>query len=178
MSKKKPKEFIKTVLLLADILKGYQYALRGTASLVLQGLDMIAVDIDILCDKETALACNKLLNKYLVEKVKYKKSDKFKSYYGKFRIKEIEVEIMGEWQIKDTSPKVNQSMAGKARWSKQFNASGEQRKKVTIRGKKVNVTTIETELLCFAKMGRWNAYHKIRRQFEKQSVGDKQQRLL
>lgn len=151
---KTPESFISTILLLSDLLKGQQYAIRGTASLVLQGLDMIAQDIDILTDKDAALACNKLLKDYLVEEVKYKESEKFKSYYGKFKVNDIQVEIMGEWKIKDT----------KGNWSSPFDLSNGQRKKILLNGKEVYVTTVETELACFAKMGRWNAYHKVKRE--------------
>lgn len=163
----KPSDFEKTVLMLADILKETQYAFRGTTSLVLQKIDMNVDDVDILCNRETALTCNDLLKEYLVEKVKYKESDKFKSYYGKFKVNNIQVEIMGEWQILDT----------KNRWSKPFDATKNQRTYATINNKKVFVTTIDTELKMFAFMGRWNAYHKIKRQVEKNEV-NAQQSLL
>lgn len=163
----KPSDFEKTVLMLASILKETQYAFRGTTSLVLQKIDMNVDDIDILCDKETALACNDLLKEYLVEKVKYKESDKFKSYYGKFRVNNIQVEIMGEWQILDT----------KNKWSKPFDTKNDQRIKVVINNEEVFVTTIDTELKMFTLMGRWNAYHKTKRQV-KENKTDSQQSLI
>ncbi len=151
---RKPEKFEETILLIADILDGYQYAFRGTTSLVLQGLAMNVDDIDLLCDKKTALACNKLLGEYLVEEVSYKESKKFKSYYGKFKVNGIEVEVMGEWQLRDT----------KGNWSEPFVASAKEKKEIAVDDQAVYVTQVETELFFFAKMGRWNAYHKIRRQ--------------
>lgn len=152
----KPEKFEETILLLANILRNYQYAFRGTASLLLQKIEMNVDDIDILCDRKTALVCNELLKDFLLEEVSYKESDKFKSYFGKFKINNIPVEVMGEWQIKDA----------KENWSIPFNASG--RKKITINGKECFVTSVEEELLVSAKMGRWTTYHKILRQFKAQ----------
>ena len=117
--------------------------------MVLQGVQMNVADIDIVGDKDTALACNDLLAEYLTEEVSFKESEKFKSYFGKFKIKGILVEVMGEWQIKDT----------KGQWSEPFNVS--ERKLITFGGSEIYVTPIEEELAVFAKMGRWTAYQKI-----------------
>lgn len=150
-----PKNFKKVILLLAARLKDFQYAFRGTASLVLQGIQMKVADIDVVGDEEAALACNDLLAEYLVEEVAFKESEKFKSFFGKFEIEGIPVEVMGEWQIKDT----------KGRWSEPFNAS--QRKLISFSEREVYVTLIEEELAVFAKMGRWTAYQKIKKQLPK-----------
>ena len=152
---KKPQNFDEVTSLLARLLKDQQYAFRGTTSLVLQGLDMNVDDIDILCDKKTALACNDILKEYSVETVTFKESPQFKSYYGKFSIKRIQVEIMGEWQIRNNKKNI---------WSNPFSASPSEITKTTFKDQKVPVTTIQTELLMFSSMGRWNAYHKILRQ--------------
>jgi len=148
----KPGNFEEVILLLAARLRDFQYAFRGTASLVLQGMQMNVADIDIVGNEEAALACNDLLAKYLVEEVTFKESAKFKSYFGKFEVEGIPVEVMGEWQIKDT----------KGRWNEPFDASA--RKLISLNGDKVYVTSIEEELAVFAKMGRWTAYQKIKKQ--------------
>lgn len=150
-----PKKFRETVLELADELSGKTYAFRGTTSLVLQDLEMNIDDIDIICPRETALKCNKLLERHLTEEVSFKKTAKYKSYYGKFLLNEIEVEIMGEWQIKDTE----------GHWSQPYD--GRDRKEMDIDDQSVYVTPVSEELKMFAQMGRWNAYHKIRRQRDK-----------
>jgi len=165
---RKPEEFEKTILFLSETLGGHQYAFRGTASLVLQGIEMNVDDIDILCDEETALACNDLFQDFVLEKVSFKESPQFKSYFGKFRVNNILVEVMGEWQIKDT----------KGRWSDPFRAAESEREEIVISGQKVSVTTIETELSMFARLGRWNAYHKIKRQVGSQKNTSEQQSLF
>ena len=151
---KKPENFEETILFLARRLKGFQHAFRGTAGLVLQGLSMNVDDIDIVCDKNTALAGNEILADFILEKVSFKESSRFKSYFGSFRINKILVEIMGEWQIKD----------GKGNWSEPFNAGKKEAKEISFKGEKIKVTSFETELAVFARMGRWTAYHKIKKQ--------------
>jgi hypothetical protein len=158
---KKPDKFEETILFLANKLKGKKYAIRGTASLVLQGLDMNADDIDIVCDRKTAMDCNKIFKDYLIEKVSYKELEKYKSYFGKFKINGIDMEVMGDWQIKMKKGLASSKRSGDG-WSQIFD--GKERKEIVLNSKKIWVTTIDSELKMFAAMGRWNAYWKIKRQ--------------
>jgi hypothetical protein len=144
------------VKIVAHKLQGESYAFRGTASLFLQGLDMNVDDIDLLCDAKTALDANSKLSDYLVEEVSFKESPKFKSYYGKFIIDKVQVEVMGDWQI----------FSEKKGWSKVYNADAENITHVTLDGIEIPVTKIGLELEVFAQMGRWTAYQKIKRLIE------------
>lgn len=155
-------EVEKTARLVAQRLHGTQYAIRGTASLVLQGFDMGVDDIDVLGNKDMALSANKLLREYLLEEVDYKESDKYKSYFGKFVIAGILVEVYGEWQMKITK----REGKGLKEWSKVWDATENEVATVTIDGQDIKVTTIATELATAALMGRWNEYHKIKKQFD------------
>jgi 5'-3' exonuclease len=157
-------ELEKVVNKVSKILKGKNFAFRGTVSLVLQGFDMGVDDIDVLTDKKTALNCNELLKEYLYEKVEYKKSDKYKSYFGKFVIDKILVEVYGEWQIKIQNPKVKSQ-----KWSKAFIPSDNIVTEVEIGGNKVKATKPEHELEIVALEGRWNAYHKLKKQVEEKN---------
>lgn len=163
-----------TAKIISEKLKGDDYALRGTASLVLQGLDMNVDDVDVLCDAKTALNANLKLSEYLAEEVAFKGSLKFKSYFGKFLIDGVKVEIMGDWQIFNE----------KKGWSKVYNASTENIAHVQADGLEIPVTKIELELEVFALMGRWTAYQKIkrlvgeRRQINPKSVSEKSQTAL
>ncbi len=116
------------------------YAIRGTASLVLQGLDFKVADIDVLCDEETAIKLG----------LKFSESSQFKSYFGKLS---DNVEIYGNWQIKNP----------KGEWSEILLPTPQNTKIIDIDGISVPVTTIEFELHCYALMGRWNVFHKIKR---------------
>jgi hypothetical protein len=109
-------------------------------------------DVDILCDDKTALAANKLLKDYLVREVTYSESPKFKSFFGEFNVDGLKVEIIGNWQILDQ----------KGVWSRIYDAS--ERAEVECEHEKVYVTPVNLELEMFAKMGRWTAFQKIKRQ--------------
>jgi len=152
------------VKVIASKLINRQYAVRGTASIFLQGFDMNVDDVDVLGNKTVALACNKLLGDFLVEKVSYKESEKFKSYFGKFEISNVLVEIYGNWQIKNENGK----------WSDIFDASIDEVDMVNVTGLEVKVTKIETELKMFSLMSRCSAYWKLKRQMEpsKEEVRD------
>ncbi len=115
------------------------YAIRGTASLVLQGLDFVVADIDVLCDGETA----KFLN------LVYSESKQFKSYYGKLA---DNVEIYGNWQIKNS----------KGEWSEILVPTPTNSYLLNTPDLIIPVTTIEFELHCYALMGRWSVFHKIK----------------
>lgn len=148
------KEKLESVVkIIAQKLKGESYAIRGTAGLVLQGLDMNVDDIDILCTAKTALNANLKLSEYVVKKVAFKESPKFKSYFGKFLIDGVKVEIMGDWQIFNE----------KKGWSKIYDLDVENITYVKLNGLEIPVTKIELELEVFALMGRWTAYQKIKR---------------
>lgn len=142
---KKPEQFAETVRFVASRLQNTNYAIRGTASLVLQKIDLNIDDIDVVGDAKMALSCNEIFKEYLTTPVAYSESPKFKSYFGQFEINGIKVEIMGDWQIKNH----------KGEWIS-----------VSVQRTQVDdiwLTTIDTELAMFAAMGRWTALQKIKR---------------
>ena len=153
-------QLIQTVKIIDEKLQNAAYAIRGTAGLVLQGLDMNVDDIDILCDAKTALNANLKLSEYLVEKVAFKESPKFKSYFGKFLINGVKVEIMGDWQI----------FNDKKGWSKTYDANAKNITYVKLNNLEIPITKIELELEVFALMGRWTAYQKIKKQLNSTST--------
>jgi len=145
---------------LADLLQDRQYALRGTSSLVLQGFEMKVDDVDIVCDEGTALATNTILKSYVVEPVKFSETAQFRSFYGKFIIMGVPVEVMGNWQIKND----------KGIWSEIFD--GKSIIELDLSGHRVHLTPVGVELKMFLYMSRWNAYHKIKSQFEARNPKD------
>lgn len=156
------------VLAIAKKLKDRKYAIRGTASMVLQGLEMGVDDIDLIADKETSLLMNELFKKEMVEEVKYSESDKFKSYFGKFVIDNVQVEVMGEWQIRKT-PNIQNSKI--PIWGEVYDGSEDDVYEIEINGVKIKVTKPETELKMFAQMQRWTAYQKIKKQLSEKQQG-------
>lgn len=155
------REVTKIVNQLAKELKGKQYAVRGTASLVLQEVDMVVDDIDVVCDEATALALNTIFAKELFEEIKYSESPSYKSFFGKLIIDNVLVEVMGNWQI---GKQVGKS--GKVVWGQVYDGSDDEINEILINDQKVRVTKPGVELDMFAQMGRWTAYQKIKRQLD------------
>lgn len=143
---KLPEKFQETIGRIGNKLANYNYAIRGTSSLVLQKIDMNVDDIDVVGDRLMAEACNEIFKENLIKPVVYSESPKYKSYFGQFKINGILVEVYGDWEIKTP----------KGEW-----------KKIEIDRVLVDnvyVTTIQTELAMFAAMGRWSAYWKLKKQ--------------
>ncbi len=154
---KVPNNFEDVIKYIAQKLVGRQYSIRGTAGLALQGYDFNVDDIDVLADKKTALFCNQALKEIVSEKVRYSESDTYKSYFGKFKINDVLIEVCGDWQIKGAG----------GNWSEVFDASDDEVKEVSVGDRMVRVTTAETELKTYLLIGRWNVYHKLRRELER-----------
>lgn len=96
-----PNEYLSVLEFLTKKLLKVHWVLVGSLSLALQGVNIRPKDIDILTDKAGALKCNELLKDFCLEPIKWSKTDTFASYFGKFRIKNLLVEIMGDLEIKD-----------------------------------------------------------------------------
>lgn len=166
-------EVEKIVAKLAQKLEGKQYAIRGSASLFLQGIKLKVDDIDVVCDEETALLINDIFKDLITDTVKYSESDKFKSYFGKMILDGILIEIYGEWQINlNQNSKILPGQAGKSqKWSTKYTGEDGQVNIIDVEGEKVRVTKPEVELSCFAQMGRWNAYQIIKKSLEEKNQG-------
>ena len=166
--KKLSKEEVgKIAIEIAKRLKGEQYAIRGTASMVLQGLDMGVDDVDLICDEKTALKINDIFKKEILEEVEYKETDKFKSFFGKFVIDRVLVEVMGEWQVR-----VERRESGRVEvWSEKQDASDNQVVEIAVNGQKIRVTKLDLELKTSAEMGRWNEFRKIKKGVESRKQG-------
>jgi hypothetical protein len=87
--------------------KKVKWVLIGSVSLALQGIKIKAKDIDILTNKKGAFKINKLLKEYEVKPVKISRSKIFGTeYFGKFKIKDVKVEVMGKLKKKLPSQKI------------------------------------------------------------------------
>lgn len=146
--------FERAVLVVAQKFTLINYAIRGTTSLVLQGFDMNVSDIDVLTDKLGALASNELLSKYLVSEVKYSENPHFRSYFGRFEVEGVPVELMGDWKVKV-----------KDGWGK-FEVNSKTRTRIDLKGQDIWVTLPKFELEAFLAMGRYSAFWKLKKQIE------------
>jgi hypothetical protein len=81
--------------------KKIKWVVSGSTSLFLQGITLKKVsDIDIMSDKKGALKISKILKKYEIKPVKFGKTKIIKSYWGQLKIKNVKVDVMGEFSEK------------------------------------------------------------------------------
>lgn len=77
---------------------GLVWALTGSTSFALQGMDVTAHDIDIQADKAGAYKLGGLLAAYCTEPVRFCGTEKIRSHFGRFQIGQAEVEVIGDIQ--------------------------------------------------------------------------------
>jgi len=137
---------------------GINWVLVGSANLGLQGVNVRVRDIDILTDKRGAFSINRLLKEYEVEKVRYTRSEKFASYFGKFKMGNTKIEVMGNLKLKDRSGKW---------WSGSYPLSNKRWIKL---GKvRVPVSPLNYELIAYRRIGGYKKAKKIEEALRKSS---------
>jgi hypothetical protein len=96
-----PKHILRVLVILAEQLESSKtsWALTGSTSLALQGIELVPNDIDILTDEAGAYAISKLFNQYVRVPVSFKKSPKYESHFGRLEIEGVSVEIMGDLRV-------------------------------------------------------------------------------
>jgi len=131
--------------------KKINWALIGSTNLAIQSVNIKAHDIDILTDKEGAFKINKALKRFEIKAVRYKESERFCSYYGLFKINNINIEIMGD--IKNKIPKCDL-------WSEKSKLSN--KLFINFKDIKLPVISLKREYYAYSKMGRKDKAEKIR----------------
>ncbi len=124
--------------------KKIRWVLVGSASLALQGVKIKPKDIDILTDKKGAFKIGKLFEEYRVRiiPVKLSHSKLFKSYFGKFKFKDVKFEVMGDLKERIGNKWVSCSARLKSPKIVKFN------------GMKVPVSSLPEQLRSYSKLGR------------------------
>jgi len=140
-------KFINKTLKPSDI----NWCLIGSVSLFLQGVKIQPHDIDILTDKEGAYKINKLFKKYEIQGVKPSKTELFYSFFGRFVIKGILVEIAGDMSI---------FLNGK--WSKEIMKRLTLKKYVNYKGIIIPVSPLKEQLESYKLLNREKDSEKIR----------------
>lgn len=81
--------------------KNIPWVLSGSTSLVIQGVDVVINNnIDILTDEEGSKQINTLLAEHKVKESEYSITDKYKSFFGIYKIGEVKFDVMGEFQYR------------------------------------------------------------------------------
>jgi len=119
-----------------------EWALTGGASFILQGLDYDTSDIDIQCSKKAAYEIENIFSKYVVEEVHLWETEKMRSHFGRLKIDNVEVEVMGA---------VNKKVNGD--WEEPVDVS-EKLTVVDYKTFEVPVLNLQYEAEAYEKLGR------------------------
>ncbi len=151
------KDYIKALRIIIDSLsnKKINWALIGSANLSLQGVDVDIEpdDIDISTDKAGAFLIEKALKEFVISPVEYSACEeyKFRSYFGRFKIRGVLVEVMGE---------LENQIVGQDRWVKLADLS--QKTIVKTQGFQIPAIPLERECSLYSKIGRTDTAQKIK----------------
>jgi hypothetical protein len=74
------------------------WALTGSASFALRGIDFVVNDIDLQTDKLGAYQIEQCFSNHIFQPVTFCSSDRIRSHFGVLRIDGVRVEIMGDLQ--------------------------------------------------------------------------------
>ncbi len=127
-----------------------KWVLGGSTNLALQGVNVIAHDIDIATNMKGAYEIESILKQYVIKKVKFTSNDKFRSYYGLLKIENISVEILGDCEYYNLKTK---------KWEK--GSKTIRRKYIDFKGYTLPVYNLETELNFYKGASREEKAKKI-----------------
>lgn len=144
---------MKALRIIYDALKdrGINWNLGGSTNLLLQGVDVAPRDIDIVADKQGAISIGELLENYAIKKVEYVETEKIASYFGKFKIEGVEVEVIGEPRMKTTN----------GGWTQPFVPKRRQLR--NLQGMRIPLTLLEDQLKAYERLGRKDKVQRIKR---------------
>ena len=92
--------FVEVLKLISEnIPSNIKWAVDGSTSLALQGIDVTPRDIDILTDHEGAIRIQESLKRYNVVPISHSSNEKYDSYFGTFKMKSIKVDVMGDLRV-------------------------------------------------------------------------------
>ncbi len=145
-------EILDVVKIIYDKLKNKKinWVITGSFSFAIRGLDTNIRDIDIQTDSYGAYEFEKIFIKYVIKKVKLKTSEKIKSHFGKFKINNIDVEIMG-----DLEKKANE------KWLAPPNLN-DLKEYVNFNNMQIPVLPLEYEYKAYIELGRIEKANKIK----------------
>ncbi|MHB1493384.1 MAG: nucleotidyltransferase domain-containing protein [Thermoplasmataceae archaeon] len=95
-----PDKFRETILIISEkIPSNVKWAVDGSTSLALQGMDIVPHDIDILTDHNGAYRIQDVFKDAAVKPVSHSSTDRYESDFGVFSINGLKVEVMGNLKV-------------------------------------------------------------------------------
>jgi len=79
------------------------WAITGSFSLFLRGIQIVPNDIDIITDKNGAYKIEKQFQNFVYQNIHFKEIENIRSYFGVLLIDDIKIEIMGDIENKFVS---------------------------------------------------------------------------
>lgn len=76
--------------------KGLVWALTGSTSFALQGMDLTVNDIDVIADRESAEKIAALLSDFVTEAMENSSARYIRSYFGRFSVLGADLDLMGD----------------------------------------------------------------------------------
>jgi hypothetical protein len=136
--------------------KNIDWVLIGSTSLAIQGVNVEVHDIDIKTDVKNADKIADMLKEYAVEPMHHKNSSQFKSYYGLFKINNVQVEVIADLETMH-----------EGEWIKVENS----RVKVIKRYEDMTLPLLELkeEYETYKRMGRMDKANKIKEFIDKEN---------
>ena len=136
----------------ADVL----WALTGSLSFALQGVNLIAHDIDLQTDQAGAYEIERRLAAYVTCPVAFRESDQIRSHFGALTIDGLPVEIMGDIQKRNSDgswePPVDLAL---------------HRQVITVGEMAVPVLSLAYEAEAYLKLGRIERANQLRAYIER-----------
>ncbi len=146
-------QFRKPLRLIASRLAGQpvNWALTGSASFALQGMDLQVHDLDLQSDANGAYEIERLMLEYRAEPVAYRVSERIRSHFGALEIDGVRVEIMGGLQ----------KLLEDGRWEEPVDPA-RHRLFVPLEGLQIPVLSLDYEAQAYSRMGRLERAAQIR----------------
>jgi hypothetical protein len=126
------------------------WILSGSFSLVIQGVDVKANDIDIVTDKKCAEQLDQLLSKYRTKALEYSSTSQYRSHYAHYLINGVKIDVMGDFQY----------MKKDGLWS-DLRHNGITHE-IEFKGMNLTLFILEEELKEYEELGRMDKVKKIR----------------
>ncbi len=96
-----PIRILRVLAILAEKLESSKtsWAITGSTSLALQGIDLVPNDVDILTDEAGAYTIANLFSEQVVSPVSFKRSPRYESHFGRLEVEGVTIEIMGNLRV-------------------------------------------------------------------------------
>ena len=93
--------FIDALLLLHGRLEGsgVRWAVMGSVSHALRGLDIRPRDIDVFTDEEGAYEIERLMGEFVSRRVSFSREGRIRSHFGELNVGGVRVEIIGDMEL-------------------------------------------------------------------------------